>query len=278
VQAGLADREVLLSAIDDLHLRGVVVDPDGRPRRAQVMLVGVEGSTFLSQSTDARGGFSLGPLAPGRYSVWASDVLGQGLAADSERTTVEAGTSDLVLALRAGGAISGRVLDPTSGEGVAATVILSPLARGPGAVGTTIGGSEENGAFRFEGLLPGAYSLCASTSAGQGAVLGGVRVEAGARLDTVVLSLQPGARLRVRYEGQAAYGQFHVVQDGAVVAADGVQRGTCATWVVPAGVLEVVCEEWPDEGSQLPARRRRALTLAAGELGELVFGDDDQQR
>jgi hypothetical protein len=188
---------------------------------------------------------------------------------------VHAGASDVQLRLRIGGRIRGRVIDAVTGEGVEAHVVVGPQ-RGdsqPG-FGGALGSSSSDGTFDFQGLAPGTYSLAASTTGGACGIAADLRLEDGTQLD-IEVRVQPGARLRLRYDGPQEVAQIHAYLGSVVVAMDGVERGTKHMFVVPPGTLQIVWSE--HDGTQSVAHEQE-VTVALGELAELQLGSEASPR
>jgi hypothetical protein len=265
ISAGEATHEVDLVVHRGLTIRGSVLDPDGQP----VAGAGVEGhaaNTYVGANTKEDGSFVLGPLPPGSFMLTGGS-FGSGFAS-SERVRAEVGARDVVLRLRRGGKLAGRVVDAQSGAGVVAQISVS-LPADPLSV-IYMPTSKPDGSFELSGLLPGAYALCATATDGRVGSLRGVELAAGGDLHDLVIQLAPGARLRVRYDGALAFCSARVVLDGVVFATDGIEKGTSKTFSAPAGSVKVVCR-LGGNGKELV----RALTLVAGEEQELVFTDQD---
>ena len=111
---------------------------------------------------------------------------------------------------RPGAEVAGKVIDrsvrrrrrsPRSLIGGDGESLDDESARGP------------DGTFRFDGLEPGRYTLFASTAAGQAGVLSGVMLSAGTPATGLEVVLEPGAKLRIRYEGNGV-GQASVRRNG----------------------------------------------------------------
>jgi len=261
---GLVDREVVMTAFEDLFIRGTVLDPDGKPATALVIAFG---SHPMDARSDKQGRYSLGPLAPGKYTVQAMGVGASN--ARSQPMEVQAGASELTLTLRLGGCIAGKVVDASTGEVTEAKITVAPQRDSSEVLwGGTIGSANSEGAFAFEGLDPGVYSVSASTSGGACAVARDLRLDSGTRIEDVVLRVRRGGRLRVRYEGPESVVQIRVYDGVAVVALDGIERGTASTWVVTAGKLVVHCTE--GIGDERRAQEQE-VTVEADQLAEVVF-------
>ena len=269
---GVADREIVLVAFDDLFISGSVVDPQGQPAAASVIAFGGQTMAQSFGNSDREGRFSLGPLPPDTYHVHARTAVGS----TSAPVQVQAGATDLILELELGGRIAGRVVDALTGEGVTAKVIVAPQ-RGANErwIGGTFGPSDTEGQFKFEGLPSGTYCAAASTPDGAFGLLRGLQLAEGARIEDLIVHVRPGARLRLHYDGPQDVGHFRVFDGDSIVAMDGVRRGTSSTLVVPLGRLSVECSEYP--GSE-PVVRTQEVTVEAGAPAELRFGPDDGER
>ena len=265
ILAGEATHEVELVVHRGLTITGSVLDPDGTP----VARAGVQGfapQTYVGANSKEDGTFVLGPLPTGSFLL-SAESYGSGFAS-SEHVRADVGASGVVLRLRRGGKLAGRVVDAKSGEGVVAQISVSIPADPMSMV--YLPTSKPDGSFGLSGLLPGAYALCAAAADGRVGSLRGVELAAGGDLHDLVIQLQPGARLRVRYVGALDFCSARVVQDGVVFATDGVEKGTSKTFSAPVGSVTVVCR-LGGNGKELV----RELTLRAGEEQELVFKDED---
>jgi hypothetical protein len=267
VADGRAGREAGLIADGSLFLRGRVLDPEGRPVEAHVFAGGSESGCFASDDAGADGSFAIGPLVRGSYMVSAMASDPRASLTGSEPLTVDAGTSDLILTLQRGGVISGRVVDPITGLGVQADVVAA-VNGVSGEGGFWMLTSSEDGTFRIDGLAVGTYSLAASTNGIQFAQRHGVQLAAGQVVTGQVLSLEPGARLRVRYDGSSQYGHVRISRDGIPVAFEGIEPGGEATLVVPAGTLEVL---WSEYAGTNRTSRTQSVDVAVGDLVTVEF-------
>jgi hypothetical protein len=181
-----------------------------------------------------------------------------------------AGENDVVLKLRAGGIIEGKVIDASTGESVRAEVCYPLKGAQAEAMGLSISDTRDDGTFKLQSLVPGAYDLIARVSDGRIAQLRGLVVGAGARLTGVVLSVERAARLRVGYEGAHPKAWFTVLLDGTAVAMEWVEnKGRSRVQIVPKGKLTIELRFDP-EGT----KSTRDVDVAAGEEKEIVFHDD----
>src|SRR6185295_1675805 len=112
------------------------------------------------------------------------------------------------------------------------------------------------------------YAISVRTDDGWCGRAMGLVVRAGETLRGVEIVVEPGATLKLRYLGQAAFANYTVSIEGVPCAVDGIQRGTVATVVVPAGKLEVRWSENPASGQYEDSQ---PVTLAVGEEREMVW-------
>jgi hypothetical protein len=265
IAAGEAEHEVELRVHRGLAIRGVVLEPDGKPA-SSTHVSAHAAPIYIDVNGKSDGTFVIGPLPPGTFRVSADSYSGS--LAGSESVAIEAGARDVVLQLRPGGRFSARVVDSQSGLGVAAQIAVSNTSdpRTP----IHMPRSKADGSFQLSGLLPGTYALCAATGDGRAGSLRGVELAAGGDLHDLVIEVRPGAKLRVRYGGAESHCSARVLQDGAVVATDGVEKGTSKVFTVPTGALKLVCR-LGGNGKEIV----RELSLAAGAEQELVIQDQD---
>lgn len=247
-----------------LYIRGYVLDPTGAPAVRQFVMGTSEEATLHEtvQSGDD-GSFAFGPLAPGRYTL---EAAGAGQFATSDPVEAAAGDEHVVLRLRAGGSLVGSVVDAKTGAPCQAEIAVSP--RDPSALERMRGTSHADGSFRFGGLRVGAYDVAAGTPDGRVGSIRGLVVDAEGRSDALVIRVEPGARLRVRYQGRATWGSLEVASGGMPFSFDGLRAGTSTTCTVPAG--HVVARFKIHDP---PSKQEKELDLAVGEEKEVVFDD-----
>jgi hypothetical protein len=215
IDASTREVEVLLQVDRGLFLKGRVVHPSGAAAAECMVHANLEGAwAFGYDNTDAEGRFSIGPLPRGRFSVLARQVTGP--SAPSETIYADAGTTDLVLHLREGCSISGRVVD-AAGRPRACELTVGRAGDERGLMMT----ATADGSFHFEGQPAGTLAIGARTSDGLCAVRSGIVLKAGAPLDGVEVVLQAGATLNLRYEGEERWSNFAVLVDGFQFAGDG---------------------------------------------------------
>jgi protocatechuate 3,4-dioxygenase beta subunit len=257
---GVAGGRVYLGGSRGLHIEGLVVDRAGAPiegASVQVTAQGAPGS--LGDDTDENGAFSVGPLEPGAFSVYASEVG----YTDSGVILANAGDRGILLQLHVAGSLRGRLMSEATGAPVEGLVTVSLVRRSEPWSGWLTTRTDEQGEFDFDGLEPGLYQVVASTEEGECAFEGPVAVVAGSQAAETLLEARPGARLLVRYGGSQPYVHFRAELDGAIVAADRIQAGSQFRRTVPAGTIRVECFEAPGV---------HEVALAAGEEKELVLG------
>jgi len=251
--------EVLLTIQRGLTIRGRVLDPAGEPAPGIHVVAWTDGS-YQASDAGADGAFTVGPLVPGRYRLRAYSER----EADSPRVEASAGDEGVELCLQPGGTLSGTVVDGATGRASAATITL--VQTSPPQRGFDGGRADDDGAFRFQGLGAGTYDLAVRASGQRVGQLRGISVAAGSETTGLVVTLVPGAALRVKCAVDYLY--YEVRCDGVLVAGAGVDAGATSESAVPAGHLVVECS-WAGDAVT------KDLDVAIGELVELVFGDED---
>jgi hypothetical protein len=264
IPAGEAEHQVDLVVHRGLTITGRVLDPDGHPA-AQTHVSGYASSIWVGANARTDGSFVLGPLPRGSFLLDASAYFSS--FAPSEHLQVDAGARDVVLRLRRGGKLAGRVVD-ASGAGLVAQIAVA--IPGDKMGGVHMPTSNPDGSFEVQGLLPGTYALAATLTDGRAGVLRGVELVGGGDLGDLVIQVRAGARVRVRYEGAQSHCSARVERDGVVVATDGVEKGTWKSFSTPPGNVKVVCR-LAGNGKEIV----RELTLEVGEDQDLVVEDQD---
>jgi hypothetical protein len=262
VQDGAAERDVILTAYDELYVRGVVLDPNGRPCAARVVASLDEPTGPVTAKADAQGAFSLGPLAPGSYELVASaGYKADNLLANSLPLAVTAGDSNVTLQLRSGCSVAGQVVDAAKRTAVQADVTIRQVGGDLALMSST----SKSGQFQFGALEPGVYDLIAITPGGGCAVRPGLRLDAGQRSDALELAVEPGGRLRVHYDGSAESAEIRIEHQGVCVVWGSVSRGASRDWFVPAGTNVVHCTSEPSQADT------REVQATSGKLVEVRF-------
>ena len=248
-----------LRIVRGLFVRGRVLDSQGSPAAGAFIYGWMKEPPWSTQARSRKDGtFEFGPLVPGRYELEASTPMKE--EANSDPVTATAGDQDVVLRLRVGGSLSGKVVDSITGSPCSAELVLSDRSDENGYL--SLPRSGEDGSFRCKGLPPGTYDVAARTPDGRFGRQLGIVVRAETESDSAVVAVGPGAKLHVRYEAVSGYGQVEVRGDGCIVAADGIAAGSTKVWVVPAG--RVVAELRSPKQSQ-------AVDLAVGEEKTVVL-------
>lgn len=181
----------------------VASEISGRVVRGGAGIAGVNVNAFssgidASAVTGPDGAFTLSGLAPGsvRVSLWKADDFIQ------EMRTLTAPSRDLTIELPAGGRVTGRVVDKSTGRPL--TSFQAGVSRQQS--GMMYGAaqmrelSSEDGTFALENVPSGAVSLVAGAH-GYASTRLNVTVEEGKTLSGVELALDPGVRLTGRVTG-----------------------------------------------------------------------------
>jgi len=261
---GSSQQEVVVHVQRGLYIKGQVLDSAGEPATETYIWGTTDAASWLfSARTEKDGTFAMGPLVPGRYRLVANGWKD----ANSEPASANGGDEGVVLHLRAGGVLRGTIVEAATGKGCAGKLVYA--SREQSNEGFGIKDSESNGSFQIEGLIPGTYDLAASASGRRVGVLKGLSVQGGIQTRDLVVTLGPGATLRVKYAGHEGYLQYHVISGGAIFGGDGIAAGGVSELVVPSGHLVVECH-WPPKGLET-----KEIDVAVGEDKELDVGGGD---
>ncbi len=264
VSVGFEDRtrEIELALHRGLYISGVVVDPDGKPLQARVAASGPHEIGMESQTSDT-GAFCVGPLRAGTCNLRVAprgEFLGQNFPA------VAAGTEGLRVVLSPFGAIEGVLVDAKTGAPCAG-VVHAESESGPREFDEATAATIEAG-FRFR-LVPGTYSLTATTNGGGIGLLRSVRVTQGMTLRGVRLQIEPGATLHVRWNNIRAGVGVEVRRGNELLKSFELEPGALNNSIVPAGSLLI---RWTRRDGSPP--REQELQLSPGEQRELSLGSE----
>ncbi len=221
--------------------------------------------TGLNSQTGEDGRFVLGPLVPGRYELVA---MGSDSTSMSEPVPASAGDDKVTLHLPPGGIVSGSVVTLDTKEAGQAVIIVAN--RDSSDLGILTGGTSGDGTFRIGGFKPGLYDVTAKTKGGLVGVARGVSIVGGSETKDVVVKVQPGGRVRVRYAGSSPHSFFRVIQGESSVAGRQLEGHDSSVEVVPAGKMTV----WLRVDAQSKPRER-VIEVQAGEEKDVVFEDGD---
>lgn len=260
VPAGVAELTVDLAVHRGLSIHGRVLPPDGQESvQCYVTATRPELPGSLDADCDEGGSFELGPLSPGDWKLVA-DAFGS--FANSEPVTARAGDEGVVLRLRLGGKLSGRVVEKSTGRPVGAIVHWSNRPWWNEGYFSTE--SEADGAFAIDALAPGRYELAAVTAVTAGGEVGflrGLEVGPGTEASDLVIEVEPGARLALRAAGGSDGWNFVLTQRGTPFAFDRLRSGNPIVEPVPPGTIAI--EHQVGTGEPM----RREVTIEVG--GEL---------
>ncbi len=244
-------------------IRGLVLGPDAKPHGEGVVLALANEQQFLTADVASDGRFQVGPLLPGRYKLSVFEAQDDLLT--SSVAEAEPGATDVILRLRAGAVVSGRVVgfDPSTTD--------RPWVQLDGE-GIVIGRSlqcAEDGTFRFEGMADADYVIRTEHTDDQIAALTGVKVHDAQDVSGLVLQLQPAAKLRVTRAGSVTV-RVRVTHGLGVVDELVLTDNQQVTRLLIAGAA--IVEVLDEHGT---TRRRHDLALVARETRELVVSTDD---
>jgi protocatechuate 3,4-dioxygenase beta subunit len=268
--SGEPTRELTLHVFRGLFIRGRVLTPAGEPAQGGwVNGFRSESDRLEGAQSGSEGSFALGPLGPGTITLMA-DAIGR--FASSGPVQASAGDSGIVLQLKLGGTIRGRVVDTVTGAACPAQLVFMPEQPIPGVLASGMQTTTQpDGSFASSGLEPGRWSVTASTADGKFAQHAHVDVGAGTDSGELVFALSPGGRLRLGYKGARPLVFVTVTCKGApALMQTGVKPGKFAEYMAPAGSLALEIRK----DSTGPARER-AVELKPGETKEIVITDED---
>lgn len=272
IEAGLADRELVLTAWSGLFLEGTVFDSNGEPlsqSKAFVTAISKDRQLYVNAHTNEAGRFSIGPLPPEDFTLEAEPTrqIAGTPALKSLPVIARAGEGDLELRLRIGCKLSGRLVDAITGAPLEGLVRIQH----PGdelRMSNSDPDIERVGAFEFPNLEPGSYDLFGATEGGSFGILTGIEVRAGSEVSDLRLEVKPGGRIRIQYDGASRLASVRILQDGVLVTIFSLRHGSVETVAAPAGSLVVECTEFQ------PKRTiTHSVEVAAGQEVEVTLGN-----
>jgi hypothetical protein len=264
IDAGQRLVEVTLRVDRGLFIRGRLVASDGgvpkggfvtATNRAQSLWTG-------TQAERSDGTFALGPLMSGRYEI-------QGRASPdalSDPIEVEAGADGVEIRLKAGARLAGRIAGAAS-DSVGGKITCSLHVPHPT---TTLSTNIRNGAFDLKGLQAGTYDLAIVCGDGSVGLLEGIVLQDGETRAGLTVQLAPGGSVRVRHDGPDQFVSVAILQRGALVVSDGLERGDQRSFGAPAGSVTV---RMTYRGGA-PRTVERVVEVAAGKTVDVVFEKD----
>jgi hypothetical protein len=182
----------------------------------------------------------------------------------SEWARAQAGAEQLVLQLRRGASIAGRVVIAATAQPAPCRLALVELdAEYPG---WRMWSSSENGEFQDSGIPPGKYVLRAWDPSGLVGASATLHLAAGQSMEGIEIRLVPGAKLRLRYEGESKRLGFCLYSGGLPLVFDELEKGAASLQVVHAGTIEV---RWMSSAALV--EKVQTVTLQVGELQDVVW-------
>lgn len=263
VAAAPAAQEITLHVQRGLYIRGRVQGSDGKGvARAWVRANAVDGAGEVGTRCDDNGAFNAGGLVPGSYTLKAGGVGRADAFAESEPVTADAGEADVLLVVRRGAAILGRVVDQ-HGELRVAELSIGGSARTVERA-ADLRWPAKGGRFEIGGLHPGTLRLCASTNEPAFA-FERVELKEGSRLEDLVLELRPGARIKLSLEASQERMRVDVSHPSGFEACVSMRPGASATMVVPPGEITLAC------AGSASGDHRQTVTAKLGELAQVAL-------
>jgi protocatechuate 3,4-dioxygenase beta subunit len=256
VPVGAHRLDIAVRSQRGLFIRGRVVDSAGSPLRGAY----VGSVASVPMVTNDEGAFAVGPLIPGAISLRAGMP---GTNASSSSVTANAGDSNVVLTVFRPSIVTGRVIDPLTDKPCAAELTFSLRPATESHAQAAI--KKIVGSFDLD-LEPGVQDFVARSDDGRIAVLRAVVVGSEARVGGLELSLERGARVRVRYDGPAPQSWFAIFSAHAFMCGDGLTNGQERTVTVPSGRLVITFGHGTADASQ-----RREIDVSVGEEALVTF-------
>lgn len=270
--AGEPMRELNLHVFRGLSIRGRVLTPTGEPASGSwVSGLGQTGEYYEGINARPDGTFAFGPVTLGTVTLTASAM---DKFASSDPVQASGGDTSIVLQLRLGGAIRGRVVDGVTGSAQTAQLLFAPEQHGSG-IGMFSNGMEtstqSDGSFSSSGFEAGKWSVIATTADGRFAQQAHLDVSAGSDTGELVFTLSPGGKLKLGYKGADPRVFVTICCQGAPIQfQSSLESGKSFDHLAPAGSLVLEIRKRYDG----PARTK-AVELKAGETKEVLLTDDD---
>ena len=224
--------------------------------------------TWAHAECDDDGVFLLGPLPAGEFSLRAMDSG----HVTSDSVMANAGAEGVVLRLNPGGGLSGVVIDAESGVGREAELSLFFKEE---LEAVSWFESNDDGRFECDGLSAGTYTIKASTDRLVG-VVSDILVSAGSMVEDVMVPLEPGASLGVRYDGQSNWFMFEVLMGDTRIDSAWLEPGERHVFLLPAGEATVRFFDWP--GEEPGTLGERTVTLIVGEKAQVVWPEPKDKK
>jgi protocatechuate 3,4-dioxygenase beta subunit len=151
------------------RIQGHVVGPASEPIANVSLRADRTGGGRARTSTDEAGAFVFDNLQEGKWRIrYRPDAGNPDAFLEAEIRDVTTGTHDVLLTLREGLEIEGRILDSAGGGARGATVVITSKDDRRSTFTTT------GGAFRFGGLPEGTWSLTVTGASGEAGRIDGV--------------------------------------------------------------------------------------------------------
>jgi hypothetical protein len=259
VVPGVDPPEVLLEATSGTTIRGRVLDPKSAPAMDMLVVASREDPKEMRVAhTDEEGSFEVGPLDRGEFQLVAIDPHSK--LAPSAYVIAKGGASEVLLRLRLGITLAGRVVDAGTREPCEAEIeLIRANEQGHGQYTA----ATREGRFESTGILAGTYSITAKTEDGRFGYVAGVVAEEGARRE-VEIAVIAGARLSLATQS-AEQVSVEAWFEGACVATETVTKPQPANLVVPVGAVTVRWRRGSNVGE-------KEITVAAGAPSVLEIG------
>jgi len=186
--------------------------------------------------------------------------------ADALPIECEAGEQGLVLRLRAGGTVSGTVVDPSTGSG--RETQLSWGTPNELAFGMSSTSTKPDGTFSVSGLEPGPYRFMGQDEKGRMGLSARLDVRANEKIEGIRIELRPSGRLRLRGNNAEPNWAVIALADGVAVASDRPDPNRAVEVQVPAGEITLRLVTW-QSGMSPTLLEERNVTVGEGETKDV---------
>jgi hypothetical protein len=164
------------------------------------------------------------------------------------------------------GTISGIVVD-VYGQAVDASVTV---VTGGGSIGMSTERTEEGkGKFKFSDRGAGEYTIQATTKSGMIGIQGNVRIDANQGVAGLMLTVEPGATLKITMNGVHDTARCGLTSGGVLIDDFTLRNGKTATNIVPSGM--VFLQVYGGAGDDKTVYEERSLSVFSGEDNTTTF-------
>jgi hypothetical protein len=263
VSAGVEVVDLNVTVHRGLFISGKVLTWNGQTSKTSVQAIGVGdgGGSMLSDFLED-GGFRIGPLLPGDFTLFAGS-MGNGENAVSLPVSAKAGDSGVVVQLRHGGTVAGEVVDGLTGEPIGAQVGYRPIPAQRGGYTAHV----DSGAFDLGSVLPGQFQLLVTASDGRKAATEILEMSPGGALNDLVIEIGASTFLDVHYVGDHPRVYIGAYRGDSRVSGGWIRSGESARFAVAPGSCTVKASivDGESDGREWNVVEARELVVTEGQ-------------